>query len=62
MATVKNYYLIFWIVGTILIAGSWFNLVPNWLGWVGFGVAGVAKEKQGKQPPSADAQDQPPGL
>ena len=28
-----------WIVGTLLIVGSWINVVPNSIGWVGFGVA-----------------------
>jgi hypothetical protein len=28
-----------WIGGTILIVGSWISIVPNPIGWVGFGVA-----------------------
>jgi hypothetical protein len=28
-----------WIAGTILIVGSWINVVPNPIGWIGFGVA-----------------------
>jgi hypothetical protein len=31
-----------WIGGTILIVLSWGGIVPNDIGWVGFGVAGVA--------------------
>src|SRR4051794_36896657 len=30
-----------WIVGTALIILSWTNAVPPWVGWIGFGIAGV---------------------
>jgi len=30
---------ILWIIGTILIVLSWFNVVPNKVGWIGFGMA-----------------------
>lgn len=37
----KIIWLVWW-VGTFLIAGSWFNIVPYKIGWVGFGMACTA--------------------
>ena len=31
-----------WVIGTILVIGTWINLVPNTIGWVGFGIGFVA--------------------
>ena len=31
-----------WWIGTIIIACSWFKIVPNTVGWVGFGLACAA--------------------
>ena len=31
-----------WWTGTALIAGSWFNIVSQEVGWVGFGLAGAS--------------------
>ena len=28
-----------WIVGTVLIVGNWIGVIPNSIGWIGFGVA-----------------------
>ena len=30
-----------WLLGTIVIVLSWVNVVPPWVGWIGFGIAGV---------------------
>ena len=28
-----------WWIGTILVVSSWVNVVPNTLGWIGFGIS-----------------------
>ncbi len=30
-----------WLIGTLLIILSWFNVVPNPVGWIGFAISGV---------------------
>ena len=47
--TVPYWYVLFsqlywpvWLIGTALIAGSWFSIVSPTVGWVGFGLAGAA--------------------
>jgi hypothetical protein len=30
---------VMWIAGTALIVGSWIDMIPQQIGWVGFGVA-----------------------
>lgn len=49
VATIPGWYALFlkiywpaWFGGTVLIAGTWFDLVPPTIGWVGFGIAGTA--------------------
>ncbi|HVX83424.1 MAG TPA: hypothetical protein VH253_01265 [Phycisphaerae bacterium] len=32
---------VMWLMGTVVIVLSWVNVVPAWVGWIGFGVAGV---------------------
>jgi hypothetical protein len=27
---------VFYLIGSLLVFGSWVNLVPTWLGWVGW--------------------------
>jgi hypothetical protein len=59
-----------WIVGTILIAASWADLVTPTLGWVGFGIALVGSllsfgaqrppQQSWPNPPEVGVEDQSP--
>lgn len=49
-----------WLVGTVLIVLSWVKVVPNHIGWVGWGIAMVGtlasfRRKQPKGPAGASA-------
>jgi hypothetical protein len=51
-----------WIPGTVLVIGSWVDVVPVTIGWIGFGVAivGTLISTAGPTRPPAPRDDRPP--
>jgi len=39
MNSSHNFAWSLWLVGTVLIVGSWFDVVPIRVGWIGFAIA-----------------------
>jgi len=51
MNSFHNFAWTLWLVGTVLIVGSWFHVVPIRVGWIGFAIAmaGSLISRSGRQ-------------